>query len=168
VALARFPLPDRKVRERATVRAWDAWWSDPVSVTWTVGDRPLLLELADAYDRRAVALRRAMEDPIVPGRNDQPVASPWFSIAEQALASVQEAYKQLGIGPLNKSRLGVMILTERKTLDDLNADFNAEMAADLDAGVEWRDPRLMTAEEMQAANERQVAEAAAHRAAARG
>jgi len=121
--LARFPLPERRTRDRLTRLAWDAWWSDPVSECWTVGDKPILFELADAYDRRVKALRKAGEDPIVPGRNDQPVASPWYAIAQHAYEAVQDAYKQLGFGPLNRNRLGLMILTERKTLADLAAGY---------------------------------------------
>jgi hypothetical protein len=134
--LARFPLPDRRTRDRLTRTAWDAWWSDPVSEAWTVGDKPILIELADAYDRRVRALRKAEEDPIVAGRNDQPVASPWYAIAEHAYAAVQDAYRQLGFGALNRSRLGLMILAEQRTLADLNAGFDLKEYGD------EPDPRL--------------------------
>lgn len=139
--LARFPLPDRRTRDRLTRLAWDAWWADPVSECWTVGDKPILVELADAYDRRVKALRKAEEDPIVPGRNDQPVASPWYGIAEHAYGAIQDAYQQLGFGALNRSRLGLMILTERKTLADLNMEF-ATMSFDDEPDPRLDDPRL--------------------------
>ena len=140
--LARFPLPDRRTRDRLTRMAWDAWWADPVSEAWTVGDRPILVELADAYDRRVRALRKAEEDPIVPGRNEQPVASPWYAIAEHAYQAVQDAYRQLGFGALNRSRLGLMILTEKRTLDQLNADFTQEY----NRMVAEEDPRVINAD----------------------
>jgi len=136
--LARFPLPGGRGRERLTRLAWDAWWADPVSEAWTVGDKPILVELADSYDRRIRALRRAEEDPIVPGRNEQPVASPWYAIAKDAYQAIQDGYQQLGFGALNRSRLGLMILTERRTLDQLNADFSREYEAMVAAG----DPRV--------------------------
>lgn len=144
--LARFPLPDRRTRDRLTRLAWDAWWSDPVSEAWTVGDKPILIELADAYDRRVKALRKAEEDPIVPGRNDQPVASPWYSIAEQAYQAVQDAYKQLGFGPLNKSRLGLMILTERKTLADLAAGYPGGSDYEDEPDPRLDDPQVIAGE----------------------
>lgn len=143
--LARFPLPDRRDRDRLTRLAWDAWWADPVSEAWTVGDKPILVELADAYDRRVKALRKADEDPIVPGRNDQPVASPWYAISEQAYQAVQDAYKQLGFGALNRSRLGLMILTEKRTLADLNAAF-VDLGDEPDPRLD--DPRLVVSGEV--------------------
>lgn len=135
-SLERFGLPRDRAYRKDSAAAWRAAWADPVASTWTQADRPVLLRWILHTDMYAQALEEAATDPIVPGHGGQPVRSPWFDIAKDAMAVVTECEKQLGIGGLNRSRLGLVIATGRLTLDDLNA----RLMRDVDNSR--HDPRL--------------------------
>lgn len=44
-------LPDYRQWTERTRMAWQAWWADPVSSQWSVGDRDLVLHLAEVHER---------------------------------------------------------------------------------------------------------------------
>lgn len=134
--LARFPLPKRSDGldfDPLTKRMWKDLFDDQAlaSVIRPV-DRGIVIRWAQSVDDCIKALAEAKKDPITEGRNDQPVASPWFAIAKQAMEIVTECEKQLGIGALNRARLGIAILAEKASLADLasrfpgDGDFSAE------------------------------------------
>ena len=66
----------------------------------------------------------------------QEVESPYYGIADKAIRTAQACEAQLGVGALNRARLGIAILQERSSLADLNAKY----AGGGDSGEE-RDPR---------------------------
>lgn len=121
-SLARFSLPKR---ERGwlleTRKAWTALWADPVAGALTPADRPVLLRWADALERASRALERADESPIAKGSMGQEVASPYYAIANDALRVAMACEAQLGVGALNRARLGIAIISERISLDEMNA-----------------------------------------------
>jgi P27 family predicted phage terminase small subunit len=104
-----------------TRKAWMALWADPVSSALTPADRPVLLRWVDALDRAQRHLALGDEDPIVPGHANQPVESPHYGIADKALRVAAQCEQQLGVGALNRARLGIAVLQERASLDELNA-----------------------------------------------
>ena len=123
-SLAKFALPKRASGRPwllETRKAWSALWSDPVSRALTPVDRPVLLRWADSLDRAAWALERADANPIATGSQDQEVASPYYAIANDALKVAQACEAQLGVGALNRARLGIAITAERITVDEMNA-----------------------------------------------
>jgi hypothetical protein len=122
VAVAKFALPRRDPAWRLeTRRAWAALWDDPVASALTPVDRPVLLRWADSLDRAARSLELADADPIARGSMGQEVASPYYTIANDALRVAEHCEAQLGVGALNRARLGIAILQERSSLADLNA-----------------------------------------------
>lgn len=134
--LSRFGLPRDRAYRKDTAAAWRTAWTDPVAVTWTAADRPILLRWILHVDLHAGALDKATEDPIVPGHAGQPVRSPWFEIAAQYMGVVTECERQLGFGGWNRARLGLVIATGQLTLAELNASFVASFDASDD-----EDPR---------------------------
>ena len=122
--LPKFALPKRTSGEPwrlETRKAWSALWLDPVASALTPVDRPVLLRWADAVDRAAHSLERADANPIATGSMGQEVESPYYGIADKALRVAQACEAQLGVGALNRARLGIAILQERVSLADLNA-----------------------------------------------
>lgn len=123
-SLAKFSLPKRSSGEPwllETRKAWGALWADPVAVALTPVDRPVLLRWADALDRAQRHLELGDADPIARGSMGQEVESPHYGIAAKAIAAAQACEAQIGIGSLNRARLGIAILQERTSLADLNA-----------------------------------------------
>lgn len=136
--LKRFGLPRDRAYRKDTAAAWRVAWTDPVAVTWTAADKPILLRWILYVDLYAAALAEATTDPIVPGHAGQPVESPWFGIAARYMSVLTECERQLGFGGWNRARLGLVIATGRLTLDQLNAKFTS----DVDEGLyEFDDPR---------------------------
>lgn len=120
--LERFELPPRRPAWTVETRqAWDGAWLDPVHAAWTAGDRPILLRWADSIDRAARALRRADRKPVVVGGNGQITEHPSYGTAKAALATAERCEQQLGMGALNRAKLGFTITEARKSLEDLNA-----------------------------------------------
>lgn len=96
-------------------------WDDPVASALTPVDRPVLLRWADALDRAALNLELGDADPIAKGSMGQAVESPHYGIADKALRVAAQCEAQLGVGALNRARLGIAIVAERASLADLNA-----------------------------------------------
>src|ERR1700734_1321692 len=114
--LAKFALPKRTSGEPwllETRKAWSSLWTDPVATALTPVDRPVLLRWADAIDRASRSLELADADPISTGSMGQEVESPYYGIADKALRVAQACEAQLGVGALNRARLGIAILQER-------------------------------------------------------
>ena len=123
-SLAKFALPKRSSGEPwrlETRKAWASLWSDPVASALTPVDRPVLLRWADSIDRAALHLELGDADPIARGSMGQEVESPHYGIADKALKVAQACEAQLGVGALNRARLGIAILAERESLDAMNA-----------------------------------------------
>jgi len=121
--LKRFGLPRDRPWQPESPRAWRALWDDQVSAAWTSADRPVLLMLIDAFDRRVRFLRKADAEPIVAGSMGQQVEHPGYAVAAGQYQVVKDCLAQLGAGPLNRAKLGYTIGEARKTLADLAAGY---------------------------------------------
>jgi P27 family predicted phage terminase small subunit len=139
IPLARFALPKRSDGQKydlRTQRMWKALFDDQaLSSVLSPVDRELVVRWAQSVDDWIKALVEARKDPITAGRNDQPVASPHFAIAAQAMGVIVECERQIGIGALNRARLGIAILAEQASLADLASRFDG-------GGGDEPDPRL--------------------------
>jgi hypothetical protein len=116
--------------------AWRAYWADPVSGATTGSDLPLLIRWAKNLDRYFRLVATADATPVVSGSTGQPTGNPLYTLALKIEASIVDSEKQLGIGPLNRLKLGLALSETSKTLAELNAE-----AADGEAD----DPRLALA-----------------------
>lgn len=122
-AVAFFDLPDDRPWRIQTRNAWVAFWADPVAQVLQEVDRVLLLRWADHLDRAGLLVEEADLAPVAKGSMGQPVENPKYGIASRAMAVVEKCEAQLGIGALNRARLGIAITTGQAVLDDLNARY---------------------------------------------
>lgn len=118
VRLEYFPLPPRRPAWLAETReAWEVAWADPVHELWTPADGPLLLRWADARDRAARSARRADRKPVVLGSVGQVVEHPSYGTWKSAVTVAERCEQQLGMGALNRSKLGVEAASAAKSWD---------------------------------------------------
>lgn len=133
VPLLKFGLPKRSPAwSPSTRKAWAALWDDPITKLWSAVDRPILLRWADALERAVRALADADADPIAKGSQGQPVENPLYGVADKALRAARECEAQLGIGALNRNRLGLEAATAHKSLAELNATLDDDQDDDDD------------------------------------
>jgi P27 family predicted phage terminase small subunit len=112
---------------KAAQTAWTAYWDDAVSGVTRASDAALVQRWARNLDRYYRLSDEADAKPIVDGSIGQPKANPLYNFILKLEDSIREAEKQLGIGPLNRLRLGVALSESAKSLADLNAEAeNAE------------------------------------------
>jgi P27 family predicted phage terminase small subunit len=121
VAGTRFDPPEG-ISDQA-VEAWNAYWADNVAQVQTPVDRPVLLRWVTEMDRYLRLVAEADRQPVVKGSQGQPVENPLYGVAYKALAVVQACEKQLGMGPLNRSALGIAVIAEVKSLAEMNAGY---------------------------------------------
>jgi len=125
---------------------WRQYWDDPASMLNAPADRGVVLRWIDAADRYWRLIAEADKSPRVTGSTGQLVANPLYRIADMARRTIELAEKQLGIGALNRSNLGMAVIAERRSLADMNARFGGA-GEDDDAsegeGEAGKDPRLV-------------------------
>lgn len=116
------PKPPERLSPQARDQ-WDAYWDDAVSGVLTPADQGLVVRWITETDRYLRLIATADLEPTVRGSQGQPVENPRYATAYRAMAIVQACEKQLGVGPLNRSALGIAVITERKSLADMNAHY---------------------------------------------
>jgi hypothetical protein len=120
-ALPWLELPPRTPAwSEGTLRALAALRADPVARALTPVDEPVILRWLDSMERAQRALRRADRRPLVVGGNGQLAEHPSYQTAKSALAEAAHCEAQLGVGALNRARLGIALTSERASLEDLN------------------------------------------------
>lgn len=123
-----------------SVQAWNRFWDDSVAMALTPADEVLVLRWVEALNRYLILSREADRSPTITGSQGQQVLNALYRAADQALKTVQACEKQIGIGPANRASLGIAMITEKRTLADLNSQFREVSYAD---GDEEQDPRLV-------------------------
>lgn len=114
-------LPPRVPGWSAVARdALAALRADPVADVISPVDGPVVLRWLDCLDRASRALRRADRHPLVVGGNGQLTEHPSYQTAKAMMAEAARCEAQIGVGALNRARLGLTITTARRSLADLN------------------------------------------------
>jgi P27 family predicted phage terminase small subunit len=131
VAGGRIEAPDGLSEQAAAI--WDAYWADAVATVATSVDRGLLVRWITEYDRYLRTVAEADLEPIVLGSTGQQVENPLYKIAYRALDAAERCERQLGVGPLHRSSLGIAVITEQKSLHEMNSRYGG--------GDVQRDPR---------------------------
>jgi hypothetical protein len=111
---------------RASQAACDTWemaWADPVHEAWTPSDGPILKRYIEHWERAAKSARRADRKPVVLGSVGQPAEHPSYSTMARSIAVVERCEQLLGLGALNRERLGLTINDRKASLADLNERF---------------------------------------------
>jgi phage terminase small subunit len=132
----------------AVVAMWDAYWDDTVSQVQTKVDKALLERWATEYDRYLRTVAEADQRPLVEGSTGQLVENPLYKIGYRALDAAERLERQLGIGPLHRSALGIAVITEQKSLQQMNAAYGGADGDDGSASPALgavRDPRVIDA-----------------------
>lgn len=131
------PSPPPKLCAQAR-DAWNGYWDDVVSGVMRPSDDTLVGRWAKNLDRYYRLLVEADNEPVVAGSTGQTRPNPIYDLAYKIEASIKDDEKQLGIGPLNRLRLGVALTEGAKSLTELNAE--------ADDHAEDDDPRLALAD----------------------
>lgn len=124
---------------------WDAYWNDTVSSVQSAVDVGLLARWITEYDRYLRAVAEADATPIVTGSTGQQVENPLYKIAYRALEAAERCERQMGVGALNRSNLGIAVISERKSLADMNARYGGGRAdsSAVEAPQSRFDPRVI-------------------------
>lgn len=124
---------------------WDAYWTDAASTVQTPADRGVLTRWIKEYDRYLRLIAEADKSPLVAGSKGQEVANPLYALADRALAAAERCEKQLGIGALHRSNLGIAVITERRSLADMNSKYGGVGDGNATPVVARQDPRVIDA-----------------------
>lgn len=108
---------------------WDAYLASPAASVQTAADRGIALRWIKAVDRAERLFAAADLEPLVGGSTGQLVANPMYALADRERSAAERAEKQLGIGALNRSGLGIAVITERRSLAELNDRYKEEAGA---------------------------------------
>lgn len=130
--VANCPPPPPRICADAKV-AWAAYWSDVVAGVVRASDTSLVQRWAANMDRYHRIIRMADANPVVEGSTGQQKANGLYDLALKIEASIKADEQQMGIGPLNRLRLGVKLTEGAKSLSDLTAEVD---------GDDGDDPRL--------------------------
>src|SRR6266540_996203 len=106
-------------------------------------DRALLLRWVTELDRYLRTVAEADLDPLSTGSTGQVVENPLYKVAYRALDAVERCERQMGAGGLNRSKLGIAVLAERRSLADMNARYGGR--DDGAAELPQPDPRVIDA-----------------------
>jgi hypothetical protein len=118
------------------IDAWTGFWSDVVSGAMRPADTAVAARWAKNFDRYLRLIAQADREPMILGSQGQMRPNPLYRLAMLLEASIRVDEAQMGIGPLNRLRLGVALSESAKSLSQLNAE--AEHA-------EQDDPRIQLA-----------------------
>jgi phage terminase small subunit len=135
----------------AAYEAWRDFWADRPALLMTPASRTVLRRWIDALDRYLRMTADADKEPISHGSTGQPIINPLYKVAEQARSVMEACERQLGIGGLNASSLGLAAIQERKSLHELNKSYggpndNGNPSEDDD------DPRIVSGVRLETSN----------------
>ena len=117
---------------------WEEYWQDPVSTLITPADKTMLIRWITTVDRYFTIMKVADAKPVTLGSKLQEIANPLYALGLKLMDEIFKYEQQLGIGPKNRAALGIAVLTEQRSLAQLNAEY--EQGAD--DGDEDEDPRV--------------------------
>jgi P27 family predicted phage terminase small subunit len=125
---------------------WDAYWLDTVATVQTPVDRGVLTRWITEYDRYLRTVAEADKQPLVAGSKDQLVENPLYKIAYRALDAAEKCERQMGVGALNRSTLGIAVIAEQKSLQNMNARYGGgDGDGDSQPATARPDPRVIEA-----------------------
>jgi P27 family predicted phage terminase small subunit len=113
--------------------AWENYFNDDVSRAVRTADFTVVLRWSKNLDRYLRLIAEADRDPIVTGSQGQPKTNPIYRLCDSLDAQIRLDEAQLGIGPLSRLRLGLVLTEQARTLTDLldDDDDTADFRADL-------------------------------------
>ena len=123
------PKPPCRLRKAARL-AWVAYWESDVAGASDGADRALVDRWIKNVNRYDALMTTADRNPVVPGSMGQPVANPLYSQGLALEKAIKADEQQIGIGPLNRVKLGLVIGQAHASLEQLNAEIEEGDADD--------------------------------------
>jgi P27 family predicted phage terminase small subunit len=106
--------------------AWLSFWSSPISSLVTEGDLPALERLFLLRDELARCLAGARRERLVEGSKGTFKANPLYLRVNQLGAAVMQLEDRFGLSPAARLRLGITLGDAKRSLTDVNADFEID------------------------------------------
>jgi len=116
-SVARYD-PPRGINAYAR-EVWEEFWRDRQALLLTPSAKVVLNRWIQAVSRYDHMIKMADREPLLDGR-ETTIVNPRYRIAKDALATITDCEKQLGIGIMNATNLGMAALAEKTKLADLN------------------------------------------------
>lgn len=110
--------------------AWSTYWDDALSGAVRDPDATIVVRWVKNLDRYHRLMSEADREPMVVGSTGQPKTNPIYDLALKIEASIKADEQQLGMGPLNRLRLGVALSESAKSLGELNAEAEGDAEDD--------------------------------------
>jgi hypothetical protein len=104
------------------IDAWTGFWSDVVSGAMRPADTAVAARWAKNFDRYLRLIAQADREPMILGSQGQMRPNPLYRLAMLLEASIRADEAQMGIGPLNRLRLGAQFSEAAKTLAEINTE----------------------------------------------
>ena len=114
------PAPCRL--RKAAARAWQAYWTSDVAGATDGADLSMVERWIKNVNRYEALMAQADRTPIVAGSTGQPKANPLYDAGLALERAIKADEQQMGIGPLNRVKLGLVIGEAHRSLADLNAE----------------------------------------------
>jgi Phage terminase, small subunit len=126
---ARVPEPSEHWSNE-TVAEWNGYWGSDVARLATDETVPVVRRLHDLRDERRLLFEgiRKSGARLTLGHKGQPRANPLYRVVLEIDAEIRMLEDRLGLSPLSKLQLGVVLGDAGGALDALNADFEADEA----------------------------------------
>lgn len=116
-AVPRFD-PPRGINAYAR-EVWEEFWQDRQALLLTPSAKVVLIRWIQAISRYDRAIHQADREPLLQGQQTT-IMNPLYRVARDALSVIESCEKQLGIGIMNATNLGMAAIAEKTRLADLN------------------------------------------------
>lgn len=123
VERAEPPAPPAKLRRKASRDLWAAYWDDVLSGLVQESEIALVERWIRNVDRYRVLMDAGDAEPLVLGSMGQLREHPAYGLALKIEASIRADEMQLGYGPKNRAALGIAVVQQRLSLDEMNARY---------------------------------------------
>ena len=112
--------------EEIAQKAWDDFWDDIPSMLITSASQVVLLRWIDAVNKYTVAAREFDESPMIEGHKGTMVLNPMIRMMGTAFMVIRDCERQLGIGVMNATQLGLASTAEKARVDDLTKEYETD------------------------------------------
>jgi hypothetical protein len=120
-AAGKAPTMPRGLCQQAQ-EAWRSYWSNTVSGVMRPEDTTVSLRWVTNLDRYHRLISEADREPVSVGSTGQPKCNVLYDLCMKLEASIRADEQQLGIGPLNRLKLGAQLAESAKTLAEINTE----------------------------------------------
>ncbi|MGO1049793.1 hypothetical protein [Crossiella sp. CA198] len=122
---AKTPPAPRGMRADA-MKLWRAYWADVIAGVCQPSELWLVRRWISNFNRYQILMSAADAEPMVLGSMGQQRLNPAYDLALKLEASLRADEMQLGYGPKNRAGLGIAVVEQQRTLNDLNAQYGGE------------------------------------------